>query len=134
MTNEAIRVEGPYETHDFTISGVTAVPMGTLMVLSGLRTATASTGAANEKFAGIAATEKKAGDVSTELGCDTKGIYDLTVSGTGVVAGQLVALGEGVNNVTQATTDMVLSGVLVGKALEDISNGSTGEVHVGEGI
>ena len=132
MANEATKVEGPYETHDMTISGVTAIPMGTVMVLSDPRTGVASS-TTKQKFAGITDVEKKAGDNATEIGCITKGTMLMTASGAAaIVAGDLVVT-SGANVVeTSITADDWLSGCIIGKALEDIAGGTTGEVKVGD--
>ena len=45
MTNEAVPVEGPYETHDFTVSTSTTIEKGTLLQFSDPRTAIISTSA-----------------------------------------------------------------------------------------
>lgn len=136
MANEAVRVEGPYLTRDFTISGVTAVPQGTLMKLSDPRTAVASAvdddGAV---FAGIAGTEKELNDASTELGLDVTGVHLLTaVSEVGaegaIVAGSSVVI-SGVNLIRKSLAADLLTGAIIGKAYEDIAVGTTGEVAVG---
>ena len=132
MTNEAVRVEGPYLTRDFAISGVTAIPQGTLMVLSDPRTAVASAvGNDAPIFAGITATDKTAGDVATEHGCDVKGVHLLTAAGAEVTVGHMVVI-SGVNTIRNAINTELLTGAVVGKAYETIAAGTTGEVSVGE--
>ena len=64
MANEAVPVEGPYESHDYTVAAGTTIEKYTLCELSDPRTAAASSGA--NVFAGIASTEKSSSDTSTE--------------------------------------------------------------------
>lgn len=130
MANEAIQVEGPYEAHDFTVAVATGVPQFTLMKLSDPRTAAATDGDSNV-FAGIAATEKVADNGVTELGLFTTGIFVLKDNGgAGISAGQLVSVG-GANTIKQATAAELLTGDTIGKALEDIATGTSGEVRLG---
>ena len=128
MANEAIQVEGPYEAHDFTVATGTAVPQYTLMQLTDPRTATASDG--DNLWAGIAATEKTATDGVTNLGLFTTGTFLLTASGATIPDGAIVSL-SGANFIKQATEAEMVTGAVVGKALQDIAGGSTGEVKIG---
>ena len=130
MANEAVKVEGPYEIHDFTIVNESGVEQFTLMRLKDARAIWSSnSGESSEVFAGILATEKIASDGSTEVGCITKGDFKLT-SVDSISAGALVSL-SGANLIKNATSGEILTGDVVGKAWEDIASGSSGEVHVG---
>jgi len=135
MANEAVRVEGPYLTRDFTISGVTAVPQGTLMVLSDPRTAVASSATDTAPvFAGIAGTAKVLNDTSTQLGLDKTGVHDLTATPTGgITAGAMVVI-SGANLIRAAVAAELLTGAVVGKALEDLGASEVGEVDVGASV
>ena len=131
MTNEAVPVEGPYETHDFTISGVTAITKGALMVLSDPRTAVAS-GVADDGvvFAGIAATDKTLDSNATEHGLHTTGTFLLKAANANIPVGSLVTI-SGVNIIRSITLAEGISGMIVGKALETLAANTTGEVRVG---
>lgn len=129
MANEAIEIEGPYETHDFTVAAGTGIEKGTILKLTDPRTASA-TSASGDVVAGIARTEKVANDGSTNLGVYTKGIFDLTVtSGQTVTAGELVSIG-GANTIKTATEAEIAEGKAIGKALEDGSSEEVIEVAV----
>lgn len=130
MANEAIQVEGPYQVHDYTVDVAVAVPQFTLMQLSDPRTAAATSGD-SQVFAGIAMTEKVADNGVVELGLVNTGIWVLKDNGgAGISAGMLVSVG-GANTIKQATAAELLTGDVIGKALEDIASGTSGEVHLG---
>ena len=135
MAYEAVKIEGPYEVHDFTVSTSATISAATLCVLTDPRTAaaspaTAATDAAPLAWAGIAATEHTAGKGKTELGLYTKGVFKLTASSP-VAAGHLVRI-SGANLIADAGTVVpILSGAVVGKALQDIAGNASGEVFVG---
>ena len=68
------------------------------------------------------------------MGLYTKGIFLLTASaGAAIVDGDLVSI-SGANTVFESTAGEILTGGVVGKAMEDIAAGTTGEVKVGEMI
>lgn len=130
MANEAIQVEGPYEAHDFTVAVDAGIPQFTICKLSDPRTA-AATSADSDIFAGIAATEKVADNGVTELGLFTTGIFVLKDNGgSGIAVGALVSIG-GANLIKAATAAEILTGDVVGKALEAIASGTSGEVRIG---
>ena len=134
MANEALKVEGPYEVHDFTITDGDSLSGLSLMQLEDARAIGISGGAA-PAFAGILVVDKVANNAKTEVGCYTKGDFILTavpiVGPEGaIIAGSLVVI-SGVNLIRKATSDDFVSGVIVGKAWEAIAAGTTGEVHVG---
>lgn len=130
MSNEAVKVEGQFIAHDFTVADATQISAMTLCYLSGTRTAFATIAGSEVKpFAGIAATEKEANDGSTNLGLFTEGIFVLTAGGT-ILTGQPVCL-SGVNTIRAAAAGDLLTGGVVGKALQDIAIAGTGEVMVG---
>ena len=134
MANEAVKVEGPYETHDFTVASGTQISAMTLMVFSDPRTAAASTGDNSSPVAGVSMIEKDATDANqTNLGIASTGTFLMKTDTPGCVAGELVTV-SGTNLVTPATALDILSGTVLGKALEDIAAGTTGEVKLGVGI
>lgn len=129
MAAEAVQVEGPYEAHDFTVADGAGIPQNTLCQLTSPRTATASSGG-TDVWAGIAATEKVASNGVTELGLFTTGIWLLTNSGLAITDGSLVSI-SGSNLIKSATAGEILTGDVIGKALQDIAPDAQGEVRVG---
>lgn len=127
MANEAIRVEGDYEVHDFTVADGTAIDQYTLCQLSDPRTASASSGA--NVFAGIAASDKEANDGQTNLGLYTKGIFVLTANST-IAVGARVMLSAVANKIMTADAAGIAAGKDFGIALEAMTAGTTGEVKV----
>lgn len=130
MANEASKVEGPYEIHDYTVASGNPIPIMTLCQFADPRTAVISAGN-GVAFAGIAATEKDSTDTSVELGLHTKGTFVLTAATTGpegaIVAGAEVVL-SGANLIRKAVAADLLTGAVIGRAKKDIAAASTGEV------
>lgn len=135
MANEAEPVEGPYEVHDWTVAAATAIDKFTICMISGSRTAAASAGA-SPVFAGIAMSDKSVSDsdVSTELGLAETGTFLMSaaLSAVDIVAGMIVSL-SGSNLIKQASAGELLTGDVVGKALQGIAADATatGEVKIG---
>lgn len=130
MANEAVIIELLGDKGNpvrFTVADGTGIEKGTLLKFADPRTASASSGA--DVFAGIAAAEKVASDGSTSLAAYTKGIFDLTATGT-ITAGQLVSL-SGANLVKTAVATDVEQGKIVGKALETAAHSEVIAVAVG---
>lgn len=135
MANEAVWIEGPYETHDFTCDTGTGILQGTLLNINEPRSLS-GVAADGGPFAGIAATEKEAGSNQTELGLHTRGIFKLTAVATigdegAIIDGSMVVL-SGLNLIRKAEAADLLTGAVIGKALEDIAAGTQGEVFVGQ--
>ena len=133
MADEAVKVEGPYEVHDFTITDGDTVTGLTLMTLEDVRAIGASSGN-GDAFAGILVENKKPSNSKTEHGCYTKGVFLLKAAVTGpegaIDFGDPVVV-SGVNLIRAATAGDLLTGAVVGKAWESIAAGTSGEVHVG---
>lgn len=128
MANEAVILElgaNQGTPIQFTVSESVTIEKGTLLKLSAdPRTAIASSGA-SDVFAGIAAAEKVGGDGSTKIAAHTTGIYDLKIiPNVGITLGALVVL-SGANLIRAAVAGDILTGSIVGKALE---TGSADEV------
>lgn len=122
-------VEGPYEVHDFTVADGAQISEAVLLKVSDPRTAAKSVaGDKAPAFAGISATEKEASNGKTELGCYTTGTFLMTAAG-GISAGENVVI-SGANLIKAALAGDLLTGAVVGKALEDIATGTTGEVRL----
>lgn len=134
MANEAVILELHGNKGDpvqFTVAEVTTIEKGTILKLSAdPRTAIASSGAA-DCFAGIAAAEKVGGDGSTKVAAYTNGIFDLKCCpNVGVTLGTLVTL-SGANLIRTAVAGDILTGSIVGKALETGSADEVIAVQVG---
>ncbi|KKL50844.1 hypothetical protein LCGC14_2301420 [marine sediment metagenome] len=124
MAQEAVQVEGPYEVHDFTVAVGTTIEKGTLCKGTDPRTAAATSAADN--FVGIASTEKNLTDNATELGLWTTGTFDLFTIGPVITMGSMVSM-SGANLVKLATEAEVVTGQVVGKALETGTAGTAQE-------
>jgi len=133
MANEPSKVEGPYETHDYTVADA-LIEKYTMCKLTDPRTASAATGD-GEAFAGIAATEKVASNGKTELGLWTTGTFDMTavavIGAEGAIDAGVLVVMSGSNQVRAAVAADLLTGAVVGKAKEAIAAGTTGEVTLG---
>ena len=134
MVDENSKVEGPYEVHDFTITSSDAVSGLSLMTLEDARAIGVATANA-AAFAGVLATDKTALDARTEAGCYVKGIFKMTAAAglaSEIAFGDIVvASGQFIR---QAAAGDLLTGAVVGKAMENIAQGTTGEVHVGASV
>ena len=129
MASEARVVETPTVIRDFTVADGATIEQFTLCQLTDLRTAAASSAA--DIFAGIAMTEKKTGDGQVNLGLAQDGIFDLTCSaGAGVTLGHMVVL-SGANLIRDAVAGELLTGAVVGKALETGTASEVIEVDIG---
>ncbi|KKL07975.1 hypothetical protein LCGC14_2580590 [marine sediment metagenome] len=119
MTNEWEKVElfGPNRDGEIVRFGVndsTNVSKGQLMQLVDPRTVS-SVVAYGAAVAGVAASEKVAGDGDTSIGCQTQGIFEVQCSSATDV-GKDIGM-AGVNNRVDVMT--VVSGMIIGRALED---------------
>ena len=134
MVDETIKVEGPYEVHDFTITDGDSLSALTCMTLEDAR-ATGASSADGAAFAGILVVDKVANSGATEVGHYTKGVFTMTAVPT-IGAEGAIEFGDpvvisGANLIRAAAAGDLLTGAVVGKAWESIAAGSTGEVHVG---
>jgi len=131
MANEATEVEGPHATHDYTVNNVSGIPQYTLMEAVDPRTAQASTATTNAGiFAGIAMTEKEASDGQTNLGLTKEGIFVLTCNPNAAVTMGKAVVMSGINVIRDAVAGDLLTGAVVGHALEAMAAGTTGEVQL----
>ena len=129
MANEAVCIETPTEFRRYTVSDATGIPLGTILKLSDPNTAAAST-ADNDPFAGIAWEEKTANDGIVEITAAVNGIWDLKDSGAGINAGAICNIG-GANLIIASAAADLLTGSVVGKALETAGGGEVIRVAVG---
>jgi hypothetical protein len=132
MANEAVCIEAP-EAHEimrYTVADAGAIPKGTLLKLSDPNTA-AATSADNDPFAGIAIEEKVANDGITEIAAAVGGVWDLKDSGAGITCGAICNIG-GANVVIASAAADLLTGSVVGKALETAGAAEVIRVKVGK--
>jgi hypothetical protein len=129
MANEAVCIETPTKFTRRTVADGTAIPLGTILLLSDPNTASATTGN-GETFGGIAWEEKKADDGLTQLTAAMDGVWDLKDSGSGVTVGSLVSVG-GANTVKLCTEAELITGDFIGKAEETASASEVFRVRVG---
>ncbi len=129
MANEAILRVRLNDPIDFTVADGTGIEKGTICQLTDPRTAS-PTSADSQVFAGIAAREKIANDGRTQLALFTRGIFDLTDSGSGITVGQFVSV-AGANTIKTATEAEIASGDAIGKALETAGASEVIQVLVG---
>ncbi len=128
MANEAVKIEGPYNIHDFTVSESVTIEQNTLCQLADPRTAAASSGA--DIWAGIAATEHEGSKGKTELGLFNTGTFDLKCAdGVAIPVGSMVSL-SGANLIKLATEAEIVSGAAFGKALETAAEASEDVIEV----
>ena len=111
------------------IDAGTAISKGTLCKLAEPRTASAATGS-GEAFAGIASVDKEASEGSTTLGLFTNGIFDIQNADVDIAAGMAVVM-SGADLIRQAIAADLLTGAVVGKALEDAEANEVIAVQVG---
>ena len=130
MANEAVLIENPTRFARYTVADGTGIPFGTLLKLSDPNTA-AATSADNDPFAGIAWEEKTASDGITEITAALNGVWDLKDSGAGITAGAICNIGGANLIITSAAADL-LTGSVVGKALETAAASEVIRVRVGE--
>jgi hypothetical protein len=132
MADEAVCIETPTKFARYTVEDGNAIPIGTLLQLSDPNTASAHS-ADGQAFAGIAWEEKKASDGITEITAAINGVWDLTDGGAAIgAAGDIVALDGTANEIREAEAADLLSGGVVGKALEIASANEVIRVRVGE--
>jgi len=137
MANEAVKLQqGVKNSRRYQCADV-AITKGTLLMLTDPNTASGSniaTGATPSVFAGIAAMDKVAGDGATDIAVDVDGVFDLTCNaGTGITAGALVVM-SGANLIRAAAAGDLLTGAVVGKALETATASEVIAVAVGASV
>lgn len=121
MANEATLVWRLQDAIPFTVSNTTGIEKGAVLKMSDPMTA-ATTTAAADIIAGIAASEKVANDGKTTLGVYRKGIFKMTLSGACVV-GDILGT-DAVANMVKKVTNVSGCKVL-GYALETGASGET---------
>ena len=129
MANEAVCIETPTRFRRYTVADAGAIPIGTILKLTDPNTAAASA-ADNDPFAGIAWEEKTASDGITEITAAISGVWDITTTNAAITAGAIVNIG-GANLVSTSAAADLITGSVVGKALETCSATEVIRVDVG---
>lgn len=128
MANEAVCIETPTKFARYTVANATAIPLYSLLKLSGDNTAIISSGA--DVFAGILFEEKTASDGLTEVTVALDGVWDLKDAGVGITLGGIVSL-NGANLIKQATEAEMVTGAAFGKCLETAAAAEVVRVRLG---
>jgi len=128
MANEAVTIETPTEFAVYTVADGTAIPLNTLMQLSGDFTITASSG--KDVWGGVQWEEKTISDGITRCTVALNGVHDLTCAASAVTLGSQVCL-SGANLIRVAIAADLLLGKVIGKAEEAGSAGDIVRVRVG---
>jgi len=133
MTNEAVNIELPRIVKRFTVYDTPAIPLNTLLKLSGPLQAAAS--AAVDTFAGIAIEEKTTADGIVSISAAKDGVWDLYAGGGSTISvGELVRL-SGPNTIEGDVTEaMIIAGQVVGKAYEAVVIGTPKTIRVDVGV
>lgn len=121
MANEAVISElSGLNPEPFTVADGTAISKGCLLKIGSDPYTAEASAADSDVYAGVAAADKVASDGSTRLSVHTPGqgnIFDMTCGGAGVTLGAWVSL-SGVNIIKNATEAEVVTGDVIGQALE----------------
>lgn len=129
MANETTLVLKRSEPVDFIVANGTAIEKGTICMLSGPRTAAANSGT-GDIHAGITRREKIANDGRTRLSLFTGpgDFFRMTAAaGPTIAAGSYVTT-SGPNLIRLCTEAEEILGKALGKTMEEITTGGTGEV------
>jgi len=130
MADEAQCIETPTKFMRYTVADAAALPVGTMLQLSGDNTVSAHSGDA-DVFAGICWVEKEADDGVTEVTAALNGVWDITDGGDSATLGALLALDGSANETRPAVAGDLLTGSVVGKVLEAQGANEVCRVNVG---
>ena len=114
---------------EYTIAAGSVIPKGSVMNIN-TSPKTATIASADELIAGIASEESKATDTFTKMGLITHALIevDATAATGSMVLGEPVKL-SGANTVAPADDDTIeQKGEVLGRALETVAAGASGEV------
>jgi len=120
----------------YTISNSAAVSKGFLLQLSTPRTAAVAENpgntpsGANGVCVGISSHDKEANDGSTSISIWTDGIFRFRASGAITVGQLVIAAGNNEVRVAQSVHQASSYALIVGRAEETITDGSTGAIRV----
>ena len=129
MANEAaVNIELPKIIVNRICAEATAIPLGTVMKLSGTNTAAASS-ADNDIFAGITVEEFKGGEGLTHVACAMDGVWDMAI-GAATAIGLILNI-TGANQLGAADAAALLTGSVCGKLEEATGGAAVARVRVG---
>ena len=112
MANEAVNIELPKKIVNRVCAEATAIPLGTIMKLSGTNTVAASS-ADNDVFGGITVEEFKGGEGLTHVACAMDGVWDILTNGN-VTLGAICNI-QAANTSAPAAAADLLTGSTFGK-------------------
>ena len=121
MANEAVNIELPTIIVNRICAEDTAIPLGTIMQLSGTNTVTASS-ADNDVFGGITIEEFKGGEGLTHVACAMDGVWDILTNGN-VTLGAICNI-QAANTSAPAAAADLLTGSTFGKYEEAQASGA----------
>ena len=121
MANEAVNIELPTIIVNRICAEDTAIPLGTIMQLSGTNTVEASS-ADNDVFGGITTEEFKGGEGLTHVACAMDGVWDILTNGN-VTLGAICNIQAANTSAPAAATDL-LTGSTFGKYEEAQAGGA----------
>ena len=132
MAREVTEIEGYGALEDgqgrrFTVASGTKIAKGTVLKHTNNRTAIASTGT-GDIFAGVAAADKSATDLSTSITAWQNGIYEFTASGSITTGDNLQTATPG--NYVMSITGSASGAIVVGAAQIDQTDGNRVQVRV----
>jgi hypothetical protein len=128
MANEAKCIETPTKFARYKVADGDAVPIGSLMYLSGDYTVSI-TSSTDQPFAGIAWEEKTASDGITEITCALDGVWDILTDAGSDNVGVLVSV-QTTNTVGTADAADLLNGAIVGYLEEGAGNAEVCRVRL----
>ena len=116
------------EPRRFTVASGTLIEKGSLLGLSGARTAAKHSTTAEQMIAGVALHEKSATDHSTTISAITQAIMTFTSSGS-ITAGDGVISSTAANTVATAALTSASGAQIIGTAISD-ATGNVCEVRI----
>lgn len=131
MADEAVCIETPTRFARYTVADGTGIAIGTVLHLTDPNTAIAHSGDADQ-FAGIAWEEKTANDGIVEITAALNGVWDMTDGGGTCTEGEILVPNGTANEFRPAIAADLLTGCVIGKALEAAGANEVIRVRVGE--
>jgi len=124
----AVCYETPTRFARYTVSDAVAIPKYTLLKLTSVNTA-AATSADDDVCAGIAMMEKKISDGSTEITAALNGVWGLKASAAGITVGNQVGI-NAANEIKVYTSVDDEKGWVMGRALESTAGSEVIKVRL----
>jgi len=121
MTNEVTLYIETGPPIPFTVANGNAIPKGTICEVEDLMTAAVSE--ADDRVAGVAASEKVASDGKVKLGMFREGFFKGTASGPSISIGDTLALSG--TNLLKVAVAANVSSETVGISMEAVATGNT---------